>query len=160
MSGFDRRAEREHQVELRLTVNGEQVSARISTTTRLLHFLRDELGLTGTKEVCDEGECGACTVLLGGRPVNSCLVLAAECQDAEVVTIEGFSHPVQNSMKETHAVQCGFCIPGMVLSAADLIDNGQAESREDIREGLAGNLCRCTGYAKIVDAAEKASGKV
>jgi len=147
------------ELEIELTVNGRPVRRRIPSTQRLLDFLRDDLGLTGAKEVCAEGECGACTVLLDGRPVNSCLILAAECQGCAIVTIEGLDHPVLRAMEETHAVQCGYCFPGMVLSAADLIARGQARSRSEIREGLAGNVCRCTGYSKIIDAVERASGK-
>ena len=144
-------------VNLQLTVNGRAVSRRVPTTLRLLDLLRDELGLTGAKEVCGEGECGACTVLMDGRIVNSCLVLAVEAEGAEIVTAEGIDHPVQETMAETHAVQCGYCFPGMVVSAADLIDRGLADSRQAIREGLAGNVCRCTGYSKIIDAVELAA---
>lgn len=143
--------------EVEMTVNGSPVTRHIPATVRLLDFLRDELTLTGTKEVCSEGECGACTVLLDGRPVNSCLILAVECRGSEIVTIEGIEHPVQVAMEKTHAVQCGYCFPGMVLSAADLIDRGQAGSRIEIREGLAGNVCRCTGYSKIIDAVQEAA---
>ncbi len=146
-------------IELELRVNGRTLKRSISPTLRLLDFLRDDLGLTGVKEVCAEGECGACTVLLDGRPVNSCLILAAECAGAEVVTIEGIDHPVQEAMKNTHAVQCGYCFPGMVLTAADLIERGRAGNRKEIREGLAGNICRCTGYSKIIDAVEEAARK-
>ncbi len=145
--------------ELELSVNGQTVKRSIPSTLRLLDFLRYDLGLTGAKEVCAEGECGACTVLLDGRPVNSCLILAAECSGAEVVTVEGIDHPVQGAMEKTHAVQCGYCFPGMVLSAADLIARGQAGNRKEIREGLAGNICRCTGYSKIIDAVEEAARK-
>jgi len=141
--------------DLELSVNGERVARRVSPKLRLLDFLRDELGLTGTKEVCAEGECGACTVMLDGRPVNSCLILAVECHGAEVVTVEGMEHPVQDALEETHAVQCGYCFPGMVISAADLIESGEVRDREEIRRGLAGNVCRCTGYSKIIDAVEK-----
>ncbi len=146
-------------IELKLTVNGRALRRRVPATRRLLDFLREDLGLTGAKEVCAEGECGACTVLLDGRPVNSCLILAVECDGAEIVTVEGLDHPVQVAMEKTHAVQCGYCFPGMVLSAADLIDRGRAGNRLEIREGLAGNVCRCTGYSKIIDAVEEAARK-
>ena len=146
----------EHRLTLRCRVNGEPVEREVPTTLRLLHFLRDELKLTGTKEGCAEGECGACTVMLDGRVVNSCLVLAVEAEGGEITTIEGVDHPVQAAMAETHAVQCGYCFPGMVLSAADLIDKTDSLDRASIRDGLAGNLCRCTGYSKILDAVEKA----
>jgi carbon-monoxide dehydrogenase small subunit len=145
--------------QLRIRVNGQEHELLVPATLRLLDLLREKLSLTGTKEVCAEGECGACTVLLSGKPVNSCLVLALECEGAEVTTIEGMDHPVQSALEETHAVQCGYCFPGMVISAADLIDSSRAESRDAIRHGLSGNLCRCTGYAKILDAVEKESGK-
>jgi carbon-monoxide dehydrogenase small subunit len=148
----------EDRVLLRLTVNGEVVEREVATTTRLLHFLREELQLTGAKEVCAEGECGACNVLLNGRLVNSCLVLAVEAEGAEVVTVEGLAgHPVQAAMAATHAVQCGYCFPGLVVSAADLIAKTGALDRASIKAGLAGNLCRCTGYAKILDAVELAA---
>lgn len=144
---------REDRLTLHCTVNGERVEREVATTTRLLHFLREELGLTGAKEVCAEGECGACNVLLDGRLVNSCLVLAVEAEGAAITTVEGLAgHPVQAAMAATHAVQCGYCFPGMVVSAADLIAKTEALSRASIKEGLAGNLCRCTGYAKILDA--------
>ncbi len=150
----------ETRLTLRCRVNGEAVELEVATTTRLLHFLRDELDLTGAKEVCAEGECGACTVLMDGRVVNSCLILAVEAEGAEITTIEGVDHPVQAAMADTHAVQCGYCFPGMVISAADLIDKAGARDRDDIRHGLAGNLCRCTGYAKILDAVELARDQV
>ena len=141
-----------HHLDLSLTVNGAAVRRRVATTLRLLDFLRDELDLTGAKEVCAEGECGACTVLLDGRPVNSCLILAVECEGAEVVTVEGVDHPVQDALMRTHAVQCGYCFPGMVLSAMALVAEEPGLDRQAAREGLAGNVCRCTGYAKILDA--------
>ncbi|MBN2170272.1 MAG: (2Fe-2S)-binding protein [Candidatus Krumholzibacteriota bacterium] len=146
-----------HHLDLSLTVNGRPVRRRVATTLRLLDFLREELDLTGAKEVCAEGECGACTVLLDGRPVNSCLVLAVECEGAEVVTIEGIDHPVQDALMRTHAVQCGYCFPGMVISAAALLAEEPGLDRQAVREGLAGNICRCTGYAKILDAVELAA---
>lgn len=151
---WDLPPETEARITLRCSVNGEAVERQVATTTRLLHFLREELDLTGAKEVCAEGECGACTVFMDGRTVNSCLVLAVEAEGAEITTIEGIDHPVQETMAETHAVQCGYCFPGMVMSAADLIDKTEAGNRDSIRHGLAGNLCRCTGYAKILDAVE------
>ncbi len=147
------------EVELKLTVNGRALRRRVPVTRRLLDFLREDLDLIGAKEVCAEGECGACTVLLDGRPVNSCLILAVECDGAEIVTVEGLDHPVQVAMEKTHAVQCGYCFPGMVLTAADLIDRGRAGNRLEIRDGLAGNVCRCTGYSKIIDAVEEAARK-
>jgi len=149
---------REDRILLRCTVNGKRVEREVATTTRLLHFLREELGLTGAKEVCSEGECGACNVLLDGRLVNSCLVLAVEAEGAEIVTVEGLAgHPVQAAMETTHAVQCGYCFPGLVVSAADLIAKTEGLDRAKIKAGLAGNICRCTGYAKILDAVELAA---
>lgn len=149
--------------ELHLTVNGE--SHRLLTDTRrtLLDVIRDELGLTGTKNGCGQGECGACTVLLDGEPVNSCLVLAHEADGRDVVTIEGLAdgttlHPVQRAFVETGAIQCGFCTPGMILSSKALLDRNPDPTRQEIIEGLKGNLCRCTGYVKIVDAVETAKG--
>jgi carbon-monoxide dehydrogenase small subunit len=153
----DRPAAQEHRMEIALTINGRPIKRQVSTTLRLLHFLRDELRMTGAKEVCAEGECGACTVLLNGRAVNSCLILTVEAAGSEVVTIEGLEHPVQAEMMKTHALQCGYCFPGMVVSAAELIDKGAGLDREAIKAGLAGNLCRCTGYAKIIDAVAKAA---
>jgi len=155
---WDLPPDNETRLTLRCRVNGDAVEREVPTTMRLLHFLRDELGLTGTKEVCAEGECGACTVMMNGRVVNACLVLAVEAEGGVITTIEGIDHPVQAAMAETHAVQCGYCFPGMVMSAADLIDKTAAPDRASIQAGLAGNLCRCTGYAKILDAVEKAAG--
>jgi carbon-monoxide dehydrogenase small subunit len=147
----------EHRVDIAMTVNGRLESRRVPTTMRLLQFLRDELGLTGAKEVCAEGECGACTVLMDGRAVLSCLILAVEAQGAEIVTVEGLEHPVKAALAQTHAVQCGYCFPGMVVSAAAFLDTHPAPTREQIKAGLAGNLCRCTGYVKILDAVELAA---
>ena len=124
---------------------------------RLIDVIRDVIGLTGTKEGCGEGECGACTVIMDGRPVNSCLVLAAQADGAEIVTIEGLMEDggmslIQRNFVDLGAVQCGFCSPGMILTAKALLDENPDPSEEDVREALSGNLCRCTGYDKIVDA--------
>jgi aerobic carbon-monoxide dehydrogenase small subunit len=144
-------------VEIGLTVNGDpyRVSARPNQT--LLDVLRDGLGLTGTKRGCDQGECGACTVQLDGRAVNACLVLAIDADGSEVTTIEGLArrgelHPLQKAFLEEGAVQCGYCTPGMIVQAAALLKQNPAPTAAQIRVGLAGNLCRCTGYAKIVRA--------
>ena len=140
-----------------MTVNGTQRSVDAPAHQSLLEVLRDQLALTGTKECCAEGECGACTVLLNGRAVNSCLVLAAECDGEDVVTIEGLSSdgqldPVQQAFVETGAVQCGFCIPGMIVAARYLLSTNPDPSEIEIKEGLAGNLCRCAGYSRIIEA--------
>jgi aerobic carbon-monoxide dehydrogenase small subunit len=148
---------------INLKVNGKQHSVEIEGDERLLDVLRDKLGLTGTKEGCGEGECGACTVIMDGEIVDSCLIMAFQAEGKDLVTIEGLEsengevHPIQKAFLEAGAVQCGFCIPGMVLSAKALLDKKPHPSRDDIREGISGNLCRCTGYNKIVDAVEKAS---
>lgn len=138
-----------------LKVNGKSYETEISSNLRLIDFLRDELKLKGTKEGCSEGECGACTVIVNGKTVNSCLVLAASCNNAEITTIEGIGsdelHPLQKAFMEVGAVQCGYCIPGMLLSAKAILDKNLNASEEEIREGISGNLCRCTGYQKIVE---------
>jgi len=140
-----------------LTVNGTLRTIDVQTHHSLLELLRDGLNLTGTKECCAEGECGACTVLLNGRAVNSCLVLAVECDGEAVTTIEGMVidgqlDPVQQAFVETGAVQCGFCIPGMIVAARYLLSTTPLPSDDEIKEGLAGNLCRCAGYSRIVAA--------
>lgn len=145
--------------DIEVTVNGRLVQRRIPTTMRLLDFLREELHLTGAKLVCGEGECGACTVFLNGKTVNSCLIFAVEAHGGEIVTIEGLGNrqrftPLQRAFIEAHAVQCGYCIPGMILSAEYLLQRKPLPDRSEIREALAGNICRCTGYQKIIDAVE------
>ncbi len=149
-------------MELTLTVNGEPRRLDVPPLRRLIDVLRVDLGLTGTKEGCGEGECGACTVLLDGAPVNACLVPALQAAGRTVETIEGLAgdgelHPVQRAFVERGAVQCGFCTPGMVLTAVALLREHPHPSREQIRAGLVGNVCRCTGYHKIVDAVEAAA---
>lgn len=147
---------------LEVTVNGVLIRRRVSTHLRLLDFLRDDLGLTGTKEVCGEGECGACTIVLDGVTVNSCLIFAVETQGSSIVTIEGLARKEEyaellDAFVERHAVQCGYCIPGMVVSGAQILDEHKADlTRDKIKTELAGNICRCTGYQKIVDAVEQA----
>jgi aerobic carbon-monoxide dehydrogenase small subunit len=155
-----------------LTVNGGLVERDVHPGTTLLELLREDLRLTGTKEGCGKGECGACTVILDGEPALACLVLAATLDGAQVTTIEGLSrsgpggelHPVQRALVAEGGVQCGFCTPGVALAAAHLVDRcrvrGLAPSRPEIDEALEGNLCRCTGYRKIVAAVERAAGKV
>lgn len=144
------------------TVNGKQVTVTVRDTTTLLEILREHLGLTGTKEGCGKGECGACTVLMNGKAVNSCLVLVPQIEGQEVVTIEGLNSDsqgklLQESFVSEGAVQCGFCTPGMIVSSKALLMKNENPTREEIREGLSGNLCRCTGYTKIIDAVEKAA---
>ncbi len=152
------------KIKLEITVNGIKHSLKIDPNLRLLDLLREQLSLTGTKEGCGIGECGACTVLLDGRAVNSCLILAGQCSGKEVVTIEGLSdgdklHPLQQSFLDHGAVQCGFCTPGMILSAAALLRENPAPAEEEIRVALSGNLCRCTGYTQIVEAVQSAAGQ-
>jgi carbon-monoxide dehydrogenase small subunit len=139
------------------TVNGVPRTLDCEVHHTLLHVLRDGLNLTGTKECCAEGECGACTVLLNGRAVNACLVLAAECDGEDVQTIEGLAaggrlDPLQQAFVASGAVQCGFCIPGMIVAARYLLSTNPDPSEDEVREGLSGNLCRCAGYSRIVNA--------
>ena len=157
------------KVRVKFLLNGETVERYIKPNTTLLKFLRHELELTGTHEGCDRGNCGACTVLLDGKPVNSCLILAPKVNNHTVITIEGHSkpgklHPLQQSFIENHALQCGFCTPGILLSAKALLDENPHPSRDDVKKAIAGNLCRCTGYAQIINAimaaAEKGSEKL
>ncbi len=126
---------------------------------RLLDVLREDLALTGTKEGCGEGECGACSVFLDGKLVNSCLIPVLDADDAEILTIEGVSHPVQKAFMECGAAQCGICTPGMVLASIELLGKKPKPSMDEIREGLAGNLCRCTGYMRIFEAVAKAAAQ-
>lgn len=149
---------------IKLTINGQSYERDVAEHRTLLHFLRDDLGLTGTKEGCGAGECGACTILMDGRTVNSCLVLAAEADGAELETIEGVARDgelsvVQQAFHDNHAVQCGFCTPGMVISATDLLRRNPHPNREEIIAGIEGNFCRCTGYQQIIEAVEDAATK-
>lgn len=150
-------------MELHLTINGKTVRSQVAEHHTLLEFLRDDVGLTGTKECCAEGECGACTVLLDGKAVNSCLVLAAEADGSLVTTIEGLEKdgqldPLQQAFIDKGAVQCGFCIPGMIMAAKYLLQENSNPTEAEIKQGLAGNLCRCAGYSRIIDAVREASG--
>ena len=144
-------------INIQLTVNGKQYSLSIDEDKRLIDVLREDLGLTGVKEGCGEGECGACTVIMDGKTVNSCLVMGFQANGSNIVTIEGLEKdgsldPVQQAFIDVGAVQCGFCIPGMILSVRALLDENPNPTEEEIREGISGNLCRCTGYNKIVEA--------
>jgi aerobic-type carbon monoxide dehydrogenase small subunit (CoxS/CutS family) len=150
------------QEEIVLKVNGTNYRLGIETRRTLLEVLRENLGLTGTKKSCNEGECGACTVLMDGRPVASCLVLAMDAQGKEILTIEGLSegeklHPIQEAFLKHGAIQCGFCTPGMVMSAKALLDRNPEPTKTEIRKAISGNLCRCTGYQHIVDSIMAAS---
>ncbi|OLB26056.1 MAG: (2Fe-2S)-binding protein [Actinobacteria bacterium 13_2_20CM_68_14] len=150
-------------MRVELTVNGERLEADVWAGESLLYVLRERLGLPGSKNACEQGECGSCSVLLDGRLVCACLVLAAQADGHELVTVEGLAedgelHPVQAAFAETGAVQCGFCTPGFVVATADLLARSPNPSEDEIREALSGNLCRCTGYAKIFDAVRLAAG--
>ncbi len=150
------------KIAVTLKVNGEEKELLIKEDALLIDVLRDEIGYTGTKRGCGEGECGTCTVLIDGRPVNSCLILAALVQNKEITTIEGVGtpenlHPIQQAFVEEGAIQCGFCTPGMVMSTKALLDSEKNPDEQQIRKALSGNLCRCTGYVKIVNAVKKAA---
>jgi aerobic carbon-monoxide dehydrogenase small subunit len=153
---------RANGVRIELVVNGERREAEVWAGESLLFALREHLGLPGSKNACEQGECGSCSVLLDGELVCACLVLAAQADGHEVVTVEGFAedgrlHRVQEAFVETGAVQCGFCTPGLVVATAALLDANPEPSDDEIREALSGNLCRCTGYAKIFDAVRVAA---
>lgn len=142
---------------IKTTINNRKYEFSVSPNQTLLHFLREELGLTGTKCGCEIGECGACTVILNGEAVNSCLVLVPQINGKEVLTVEGLAkdgklHPLQESFMDHDAVHCGFCTPGMLMSAKQLIEENSNPTEEEIRTAISGNLCRCTGYVQIVDA--------
>jgi carbon-monoxide dehydrogenase small subunit len=148
---------------VRVTVNGREYAREVEPRMLLVHLLRDELGLTGTHVGCDTSNCGACVVLLDGETVKSCTVLAVQADGHEVTTIEGLArngdlHPLQQAFHEHHALQCGYCTPGMILSATTILERYPQPTEEQIREGLEGNLCRCTGYQNIVAAVQAAAG--
>ncbi|HEY6197526.1 MAG TPA: (2Fe-2S)-binding protein [Candidatus Binatia bacterium] len=155
-------------VTVNTTINGRKVSAATEASTSLLEFLRDTLEMKGTKLCCNTGECGACTIIFNGKPINSCVTLAADAEGAEITTIEGLAdgaslHAVQQAFIDTGAVQCGYCTPGYIISVKALLDRTTKPTAEDIEEAVSGNICRCTGYAKIVDAihlaAERLAGR-
>jgi len=148
-----------------LRLNGETVQVAFSSYKTLLELLREDLGLTGTKHGCELGECGACAVLLDGLPVLSCLVLALECDGRDVMTVEGLArdgrlHPLQEAFADTGAAQCGYCTPGILVTVKALLDRNPRPGRDEIRESLAGNLCRCTGYLQIFEAVEEAALRI
>ncbi|MBI4186321.1 MAG: (2Fe-2S)-binding protein [Chloroflexi bacterium] len=149
------------------TINGEAVEVEVEPRETLLDVIREKLNLKGTKEACDQGECGACTVLMNGKPVYSCLMLGVEAEGSDILTVEGLArgeklHPLQEAFREHGAVQCGYCTPGMLLSAKALLDENPRPTEAEVRLAIAGNICRCTGYVKIVEAiqavAERGSG--
>jgi carbon-monoxide dehydrogenase small subunit len=150
--------------EISFVFNGNKINMVVEDHWTLLHLIREELGYTGTKEGCGSGECGACTVIVDGLAVNSCLYLAAGIDDKELVTIEGLAdddgtlHPIQKAFVENGGIQCGFCSPGMILSAKALLDENSNANEEEIKEAIAGNLCRCTGYVQIIDSIKAVSG--
>ena len=150
--------------EMQFTLNGDEVKVEVDPTWTLLYVLRDVLELTGTKFGCGYGECGACTVIVDGQAVNSCLLPALEAEGRSVTTIEGLAgadgqlHPLQKAFMDHGAVQCGFCTPGMIMSAKALLDETPDPSEDAVRESIAGNLCRCTGYVKIIEAVKAAAG--
>ena len=148
-----------------MTVNGNAVSADVDVRTLLVHFIRDNIGLTGTHVGCDTSQCGACVVHVGGKSVKSCTMLAVQAEGADVATIEGLAsgdemHPMQAAFKEHHGLQCGFCTPGMVMSAIDLVNNYPGADEATIREQLDGNICRCTGYHNIVKAIQDGASRM
>jgi aerobic carbon-monoxide dehydrogenase small subunit len=155
-------------VPIRVTVNGVEHEALVEPRTLLVYFLREHLNLTGTHVGCDTSQCGACTIQFNGRAVKSCTILAAQANGAEITTVEGLAregvlHPVQEGFREKHGLQCGYCTPGMIMTAVSLLETNPSPTEEEIRHGLEGNLCRCTGYINIVEsirwAAEKMGSK-
>ena len=147
---------------IKMTVNGKEVSGEVEGRTLLVQFIRDHLGLTGTHVGCDTSQCGACTVHMNGRVVKSCSILAAHADGAEILTIEGLAdgdtlHQMQEAFRQHHALQCGFCTPGMVMSAIGIVNDNPEPSEKEIREALEGNICRCTGYHNIVEAIDAAA---
>ncbi len=151
--------------QINISVNGKECELQIKPWATLLDVIREDLGLTGTKEGCGMGECGACTVIMDGQIVNACLILAVEANGKTITTIEGLSngedlHPIQQAFVEIGGLQCGFCTPGMVLSTKALLDRNQDPTDDEIRKGLEGNFCRCTGYTKIIESVKDAARKL
>jgi len=154
------------KIELNIKVNNKDYKLFIASNKRLLDVLRDDLGLTGVKEGCAIGECGACTVIMNGKNVCSCMILAGQAEGSEIITIEGLEgpkgelHPLQEAFMETGAVQCGFCTPGMILSSLVLLKNNPSPTEKEIKEAISGNFCRCTGYKQIIEAVQLAAEKM
>ena len=151
-------------MEINFTLNGSPTQLEVNPHETLLDILRYQLKLTGTKKGCNRGECGACTVIMNGKPVNACLMLAPKADGKEIQTIEGLGsserlHPIQKAFLENNVVQCGFCIPGMIMSGKALLDENQKPKKDDVQRALSGNLCRCTGYLPIIEGILKACGK-
>ncbi len=153
-----------HEIELK--VNGDTYNIAVETRRTLLEVLREQLGLTGTKELCNKGDCGGCTVIMNGRPVLACGILAVEANGKEITTIEGLAepghklHPIQTAFVETGAVQCGYCTPGFIMSAKALLDRVPQPTEDQIKEAISNNICRCTGYVQIIEAVQKAAEKM
>jgi len=148
--------------EIALKINGDLYSVAVETHRTLLEVIREEIGLTGTKEMCNKGDCGGCTVLVDGKPVLSCLTLALEAEGKEILTIEGLSrgfepHPLQKAFVDHGAVQCGYCTPGFIMSGKALLDRNSNPTKAEIKEGIANNICRCTGYVQIIEAIDAAA---
>ena len=148
--------------EMTFIVNGDQYSVQVDIRRTLLEVLRETLGLTGTKEMCNKGDCGGCTVIMDGKPILSCLTLAVEAQGKDILTIEGLAdgfklHPIQQAFVDKGAIQCGYCTPGFIMSAKALLDKNPRPTEEQIKEGIANNICRCTGYVQIVEAIQAAA---
>ena len=153
------------KTQIQFTLNGARVNREVPNHRLLLDLLRDEIGVTGTKEGCGTGDCGACTVFLNGKPVNSCLILSGELEGADIVTIEGLKvgpklHPIQKAFIQDGGAQCGYCTPGMLMMSKALLDENQNPTEDEIRYALSGNLCRCTGYAKIIQAVQDAAAEL
>src|SRR5574339_272630 len=148
--------------KINVTINNELEQVVVPSNMTLMQMLRESLALTGTKNGCSAGECGACTVMLNGEPVNSCMVLAVECDGANIVTVEGLAHdkqldPIQEAIIQAGGVQCGFCTPGILISSRALLDRNPSPGDQEIKEALVGNLCRCTGYTRIIESVRKAA---
>ncbi len=155
----------ETDVSIEFTLNGKRVQVKVAAAETALHALRSRLKLTGTKEGCGIGECGACTIVVDGKNVNACLMLAAQLHGREVKTVEGLAcesglHPLQQAFADHHAVQCGFCTPGLLMSAVSILEENRLPSRDEIVDGISGNLCRCTGYQQILDSIEDAAQRL